>query len=252
MIGQAQLQAKLQSYSTLQLLPKVNLVVGQAGSGRHTFIKEIADKYHLSALPFTLNDSFDEAALSIRYIDLAELALKDQAKLIALTEQPPLMCWLFIIGEHLDLINKTLVGKCEIWLLKPYTQDELTTFLPHGADMVQTLQIAHTPGQVLKANQVPELFKLCETIVEKMSLANFANALTLANKIAYKGEADKFDLDLFFNCMLQVTAEKNQEDLFLITLDYQKKSRYKRLVLQNLVESYIIDLWRNAYGYSRT
>ena len=258
MIGQTGLLSKLNAIPSIDKLARVNLVIGPEGSGRHTFIKEVAKKFNVEATPFTLSEIdslYDETTISLRYIDLGEIALKEQLQLATVTKKVPQLVWIFIIGENPNLIEDALFNRCFIWQMDAYTVDELSIFVPMGVNAVRAIKVANTPGQISKirsADELNALFELCDTIIGKMSLANFANALTLVNKVD-RDKPDKFDPILFLNCMLYRLYGKGLTSLYLLTLNYRKMLNYKKLVLSNLLSSYIVSLWKEYHnGCSRT
>ena len=73
------------------------------------------------------------------------------------------------------------------------------------------LDICKTPGQIQIANHtnIKSLINLCDLILTKMGSANYANALTISNKLNFKDEYDKFDLSLFINVLSIHLMNKN-------------------------------------------
>jgi len=67
-------------------------------------------------------------------------------------------------------------------------------------------KLCTTPGQLLTADLkgLSDLLVFCERFAQYVPQANFANTLSIATKINYKEEYDKFDFELFFRAILLV------------------------------------------------
>ena len=72
------------------------------------------------------------------------------------------------------------------------------------------LSIANTPGLVikLKSQDIGSIINLCNTIIDKISNANFANILTIRDKINFGDDEDKFDLRCFILVMINILSER--------------------------------------------
>lgn len=256
MIGQERLLAQLQTYSSITALPPVLFLIGPEGSGKHLLATQIANHFQYPLQWIHLGDSLLTTDIQFYGIDLSDLTFREQAKWRTVLESRPVTAHLIFIAEARDLVAEILQTQGECWMLQPYTESQLQSFLPSDFPQGEIRDVILTPGQAQQVHSTvwfQEMLQLCNLILTKMKDANFANALSLVHRFQYRPEEElKIPLGLFFNCMLKQAAQRDFR-IYQITLQYQHLARYKSLNLTNLMESYIIQLWKETHnGYSRT
>ena len=86
-----------------------------------------------------------------------------------------------------------------------------------------------------------------------MNRANFANALTIADKFNYADDYDKIDIDIFLDVFLQTVYEKYKEsndkklfNLYILVSNEKKKLRDKRVNKKIFMQHLIIEIWKEA------
>ena len=100
---------------------------------------------------------------------------------------------------------------------------------------------------MLKYQEYPleDMFKLASDIVSRINVASLANTLTISNRIAFKSEKDKFDLNVMIELITYALLERIKVDsntVFIamykeiITLKYNLRfSISKQRVFENFL-----------------
>lgn len=280
MIGQKNLLSKLDKY-TLDTFPHSVILLGENGSGKKEIVKYLAK--HLSTPAFNLTlVRFDETVGVTATGQMQKSELKDyidsiyrstaphlylipanalteasQSPLLKFIEEPLNNAFVIITAENKYQVLNTIYNRCLAFEMDKYSEEELTQFLAADGknDPELILKLARTPGQVMKLNttDMTSLLALCDTIATKLGKANYANALSIVNKINYKDEADKFDLDIFldtlsFTLFNKYLSENNKTilNMYLLLADERKKLSDGRLSKQIFMEHLITLLWKES------
>ena len=257
MVGQKRILDILSNYS-LDTLPHSLLLLGEKGSGKHTIADFLSSKFNLDLIDMTdnvndiyINNLYISTTINFYLIDLTKIVEKEQNKLLKLVEEPPLNCYLILLGLNKSLILRTILSRCFILELEPYSQEELQSFTNQKLDF----NFFKTPGQIINFNfntleETKELISKMITNVDKSSYPNF---LKIADKINYKDEYDKIDLDMWIDLLLKGFKNQYQEsganiykNYYLLTLEFKKRLINPKLNKQYAVENYLTKLWREA------
>ena len=112
----------------------------------------------------------------------------------------------------------------------------------------------------MHSKNIQDLKDLCEKFVTKLNVANYQNTLTIANKINFSDEYDKFDLLILFRMMINVLISniKNTNDIGLNALYvnmYFETNQFinrllkdSRLNKQQLFDNYLTTMWKVSRG----
>lgn len=259
MVGQTKLLNKLDSF-TLDNFPKSVLLLGEKGCGKHTYLKLIKEKLNIDCLDITDTVSFEyileiysRTVPSIYYVDIDKFVEKKQNVILKLLEEPPVNAYIIILCSDKSLVLETIMNRCIVFEFEKYSVSELSQFVESGSDSELICEVLKTPGQILNSNidNLKDLNKLCETIITKLDKASYCNTLSIADKINYKDEYDKFDINAFFNMMNYVILESYKKKSSNLLIEYLKKTidfkrrfaQDNRLDKQKLFESYLSEMW---------
>lgn len=264
MIGQEKLLHKLKDFTRDTFSHSV-LLLGESGSGKHLIAQHIAaDLLKLPLLDISENISeeligsiYRNPNPQVYLINLGQLTEASQNVLLKFVEEPLNNAFVILLAENTFNVLNTLVNRCMILYMDPYTPEELQMFMPRGADRALVLKVAHTPGQLknLNVNTLEDMQNVCSKIATRLSQANFANTLSISNKINFKDEYDKFDLraflmllsDTLYECYL---GENNSEvyKLYELTQQHQQRLRDSRLNKEHFVNHFLTCLWKASRG----
>lgn len=261
MVGQKKLINKLTSY-TIQTFPRTLLLLGERGSGKHTIVKDIISPHlKLDVVDITENISFDyivdiqlKSLPSIYVIDLNKLTDKQQNIILKFVEEPLSTSYVILLGDNKQSILDTVYNRSVVYYFEDYTPEELLSFVSLSSEESKKMliKVCNTPGQVLEITEekLKNLYELCEKIANKIKVAPFPNALTIAKKMNYKDDTDKFDVKMFFKTLTIVLydAYKNNNksehlELYYKTVEYQNKLVNTKLNKEHLVENFLTNIW---------
>lgn len=258
-VGQNQLKTLLNK--DLDSFPHALLLVGEKGCGKHLFANEFAAHFGCELLDITesLTDEFlMELALrpSITFclVDLTQITEKEQNIILKSLEEASDNLYFIIIAETLAYTLETVINRCCVEEFVPYSTEELKQFLNQDQG-TSLFQYFRTPGKLLEAQRVDlkSLLGVCNVVLDKITSINYSNLLTVASKINYKDEYDKYDLDLFMNVLIHVAHTKYLETknemyrtCYNICQDENKKLEDKRLNKQYFMYNLLTSLWEAA------
>ena len=196
--------------------------------------KDLVDEIYLNATP------------SLYTIDLTKITEKDQNVLLKLFEEPNKFTYIILYGESLYNVLETIVNRSYILKMASYTREQLEP-LVMGENKEVILKLCSTPGQIEIANHTDmnALDILCNTILSRMKVAPYENALTIANKINFKDEYSKFDLSLFIKALGLKMLDNMNKDVFKqyeLLIEMNKKIWFMNNK-KKYFENFITKLW---------
>lgn len=266
-VGQKQTLSLINTLIDQHKFPRTLLLIGPKGCGKHLLTQYIATR--LNVPMFDISDKISLSTIESIYtcseirlyiINTSDLDERKQNILLKFLEEPMENTYIVMTCENPNYLLNTIVNRCYSITCDLYTQDELIEFLDKDGlteeDIRFILDTCKTPGQLKNVNgkKLKELSKLTSKIIKSMGKANFSNALTLATKINYKDEYDKFDIDIFLSSMAKelVNQFNNSSDIKLYqmyksTIDTQKCLNRFNLNKQYVIENYISKLWHIAH-----
>lgn len=264
MIGQKKLLAKINSY-TIDTFPHTVLFAGEAGIGKNTITNYIKDNIlKLPLIDITeyvsaeyIDEIYRTPSPNIYLINLSKITEKTQNALLKFAEEPLKNAFIIMHAESTTSIINTLLNRAVIFEFETYTKSELEQFITSEPDRDLILSIIRTPGKIKNTNinNLRQIFDMADKIVEKIQIASYPNTLSIAQKINYKDDYDKFDLQLFIDALTYSLFSHYLESNSIITLkmyeitrDQGKALLDKRINRELLVENLLTKLWQAARG----
>ena len=257
MIGQDEIIKTLQ-WMNKEMFPQSNLIIGEHGAGKHTFIDEVCHKFNMEKYDITdtitkefLDDLYISSNQYVYIIDIVELSKKTryinkENALLKFIEEPPEGCIIFILVENDIQIISTIRNRCMIWRFKRYLPDTLRPFKKFTNNDIY--YIVDTPGKLLTCEDevyYNELFDLCDKILCSVGRANVSNTLSLEKH--FINDDAKYTLEMFLKGMLITvynvflkTFEQKYLDIYFLTNDYIKKSFALNVNKKYLFDSYMM------------
>lgn len=266
MIGQKNLINQFKQY-TIDSFPHTCLLLGEKGCGKHTIVSEVIKPVVLNNMPLlditkqinteVIGEIYRNPNPSIYLVDINEITEKEQNDLLKLTEEPSANAFIILIAENRNVLLDTILNRCVVFDFEQYTEEELSHFLPAGEDSKLIASIVKTPGKLKSLNLkiLPALKELCVKIITRIQDSNYSNALSIADKLNYSDEYDKFDIDMFLDCMHMLLLEYHIKEMnearqdkllsmYFLTLDTKKKLHTTKAKAIYLLQNYITELWK--------
>ena len=253
MIGQRKLQNRLEKLN-LANLPHSNILLGKFGCGKHTFLKMISDKLNVDIINLSDNFKFDTLSeimvnpqLGFYQIDCDTLKERDYNAILKFIEEPVENVYIFLICNNKSSLLPTILNRCQIWEFETYSIEELSKF---STDKL-VLSICDTPGEIMSIKDfgISDIYDFCKLIVDKISIASIPNMLTLSNRIAFKSEKNKFNLNIVLKCIEKVlldaycsTSYSKYRIAFITSKEYRNKLSQYNLNAQMIFERYLLEL----------
>ena len=265
----------LNEINSLSSLPNSFCLVGSEGSGKHTLTRYINNKFfNVDYLEIT--DTLNEETIDgiYRYpqkrlyiININEITEKEQNKLLKFLEEPFANIYIcLLVNNELSLLS-TIRNRVSIFKLDYYTFDELATITKNNSidiDVSYYGKCIFTPGDVLrvKTNNIDlkAIDELTDKIVDKLSIASFPNTLSIIDKLNFKDEYDKLDVDFVLSILYHKYTWKyinnyNEQTVKLATIVSKYKTHLltdPRLDKKKQITSMLIELWETEHGVKRT
>ena len=214
-IGQNKLLSKIDTYYTMNSLPKTMMFIGQTGCGKHMIAKYVAETFKLDYKE--INEDVSNVELAdyrhstidtLYVIDLNKFTEKQQNQFLLWIEEPSKSVYVILTATSEAGVLSTILNRCIKYNFEPYTKEQIEQITNTSVNDL-AFKIFQTPGKLLNLTEQSfnELMHLAGQTVTNISRVEYANALVTATKINYKDLYNKIDFDLFFDAMEYLALE---------------------------------------------
>ena len=240
--------------------PRSLIILGQKGCGKSETITFISNQLRLIEIDITdkitldfIMGMYEKPEPYLYVIDGTQITVKEQNMLLKIIEEPLKNSFIVIKAESSNQLLHTIYNRCQKLIFNPYTREELSQY----TDDPFILDIAKTPGQVedLKNAPVKDIIALCEKIGGKIGSANISNVLTISDKLAFKQEKDKYNVDIFASILIYVlkqTVKHNPNpkslELYELARKWDIDRKAPTVVQQFLFENYLVKMHQLMRG----
>lgn len=235
--------------------PHSIILNGEKGCGKHMLVSEIAAKYNLNIVDITekLNlETLTEISLNpnptLYLINGNDITIKEQNVILKFLEEPNESTYIIVLIDNINMLLTTIINRCIQFDFERYSDNALKSFNPEISD--DLLELCRTPGDVIEFSNYPiiEIKELCTKIFDIIKDVNISNILkVLPDKIAFENEQTKFNVDLFFRCLHNISYKRiisgmKEYDIYLITAQLLSDMTIPRINKRHLYENYLIRL----------
>lgn len=261
MIGQTNLQSRIEQLIENNTFPRFSIFVGPKGSGKKTFVPYIsgymkagwvhAFDVKVDTIREIIQQSYKIVDPTVYFIpDADNMSLAAKNALLKVTEEPPNNAYFILTLEDENNTLETIRSRGTVFHMDRYTPDEIEKYAveyleatPNGKwDIVRDL--CETPGDVdiLEKMGVKEFNDYVNLFVDNIFDVSLANALKTSDKIALKDGADGYDMKLFMKAVANVFFARNLLTSFLITTRYIQQLRIKGVNKQMMFDNWVIEI----------
>lgn len=271
MIGQRNLQSRIDKLIENRTFPRFSIFVGPKGSGKKTFARElenmfnnwrvISDHVNVYELPDVKIDTVREIItqsykqiMTMLYIipDADNMSNAAKNALLKVTEEPPNEAYFIMTLEDENNTLETIRSRGTVFYMDRYIPDEIIEYVEQKyGDTSQGIEvitdICETPGDVdiLVKMGVLEFYDYVRLVVDNIAEVSLANAFKIPSKVALKDTDEGYDLRLFWKAFMKVLVDTNRTHDFgaiTITSKYLQKLRIKGINRQMLMDNWILEI----------
>lgn len=244
-------------------LPHSIILCGKEGCGKHILGQYISDKFNLNVLDITdnlseelINNIYRNSTPRLYQVDLRKITEKDQNILLKLLEEPSSNTFIVLLTNSLSTVLQTIQNRCFIINVKPYKFDDLKNITKEKNITIDDKYIGsviETPGDLIKIDslniKLNDIEDLVNKIIDKLSIASYANTLSIVNKLNFKDEYDKIDVDFFLRLLYinsvisYCSGNTNLYSFIKIVKSSINKLNDSRLNKRLLVSHMLSELW---------
>lgn len=146
-------------------------------------------------------------------INLDKVTNSKQNILLKFVEEPLKNIYVILLSSNISNVIDTIKNRCFCLSLDRYSKETLKNFIDTSysiEDIILIESICETPGQILSLNgiDVRSMKSFADKVIDKMPIANLPNALSISDKVAFKGEKNKYDVNLFYKILIQSAITK--------------------------------------------
>ena len=276
MIGQANLQSRIEQLIKNHNFPRFSIFVGPKGSGKKTFAHDLerlfnnwrvsSDHVNVYELPDVKIDTVREMItqsykqiMTMLYIipDADNMSNAAKNALLKVTEEPPNEAYFIMTLEDENNTLETIRSRGTVFHMDRYTPNEIeeyTAYVYGVTDervMQLTKELSDTPGDVdTFANMgILEFYDYVELVVDNIAEVSLANAFKIPSKVALKEDVEGYDLKLFWKAVASVMLDRakqrgNSKELVKYCDGYSVTSKYlQKLRIKGINRSMLMDNW---------
>jgi DNA polymerase III delta prime subunit len=280
MIGQHNLQSRIEQLIENGTFPRFSILVGPKGSGKKILAHEIEhmfnawrvysdfiDVYRLPDVKIdTIRDMIAQSYKQVRtmvYIipDADNMSPAAKNAILKVTEEPPNEAYFIMTLEDENNTLETIRSRGTVFHMDRYTPDEIEQYLTRRYGILDNRElsivrgICETPGDVdiITDEGIIAFHDYVELVVDNIAEVSLANAFKIPSKVALKDDAEGYDLRLFWKSFMNVCLEKadnhiDPEDISrygeacLITSKYLQKLKVKGINKQMLIDNWVLEI----------
>lgn len=220
MIGQKNLLNIVDTLIAEGKFPRFSIISGQKGSGKKTLAKHIAhklDDYNIYYVPdikvetirHMIADSYKVNSPTVYIISDADtMSANAKNALLKVTEEPPNDAIFIMTISDINTVLDTIKSRAYIFHMDTYTPEEIIAYADCDVPDDILIDLCETPGDVDNLSKYGiELFEFTEKVVDNVAVVSSANALKIADSIAFKDTDDGYDVELFLRAFKAVCGK---------------------------------------------
>lgn len=261
MIGQRNLQSRIEQLIENDTFPRFSIFVGPKGSGKKTLLLEMFEGIYLE------DNKVDSVRKMIEMVykvgnrtfimpDADTMSNAAKNALLKVIEECPNDNYFIMTLEDENNTLETIRSRGTVFHMDRYTPDEIFEYywtvgeMPNDAELVR--EICETPGEVKRciemcSGTIQTFYDYVQLVVDNIAEVSLANAFKIPSKVALKDGAEGYDLRLFWKAFMKITFDTKvgYEDwglAVMITSNYLQKLRVKGINKQMLMDNWVLEI----------
>lgn len=225
--------------------PVFTIFVGHRGSGRKTLAHWIGKQLGMiidsgitvADIRTVIENSYKVVGQTVYIIpDADNMSPEAKSALLKITEEPPNKARFIMTLQNISSVPATIVSRANVFYMMPYSKAEIEEYIQDKYDVDEVLKnksysVCLTPGEVDIFMNAPDIYDYAEMVLDNIAEVSTANALKIGDRIAFKNEADKYDLALFWRlfsnlCLEKVDTKNITEEMFSLAAGASITTRY--------------------------
>jgi len=276
MIGQANLQSRIEQLIKNHTFPRFSIFVGPKGSGKKTFAHELerlfnnwrvsSDHVNVYELPDVKIDTVREMItqsykqiMTMLYIipDADNMSNAAKNALLKVTEEPPNEAYFIMTLEDENNTLETIRSRGTVFHMDRYTPNEIEEYFKKRFGVLEDREISivrdlcETPGdvEIIMSYDATNFYDYVQLVVDNIAEVSLANAFKIPSKVALKEDAEGYDLKLFWKAVASVMLNRakqrgNSKELVKYCGGYSVTSKYlQKLRVKGINRSMLMDNW---------
>lgn len=242
--------------------PTFAIIQGGRGSGKSYILETLAASV-LNGHKVFVGNSVDEVRQMIQnaykvagettyFIDNADaLSMQAKSALLKVTEEPPKKARIVIAVEDTNNLLDTIISRGTVFRVPKYKSTEILSYCiddlkatTSDADIVARL--VSTPGdaKLLLDSNPKEFYDFVSQVYDCIDTVSGSNSFKIADRINFKDDAEKYDLELFWSAYMTVCLEHMWDEMNTITQEILVTSKCKqKLRVKGINKSAVFDEW---------
>lgn len=269
MIGQCNLQSRIEQLIENHTFPRFSIFVGPKGSGKKTLVHWIYQQFGTGILS-NIGISVDAVRQSIvesyrligspciyLFADADNMSNAAKNALLKVTEEPPNNAYFIMTLEDENNTLETIRSRGTVFHMDRYTPDEIVEYayvrhIPElrKDDIPIIKELCETPGDVdlMIKMGIEEFYDYVQLVVDNIADVSLANAFKIPSKVALKDTDEGYDLRLFWKtfiaCCVSDRYVKNKRIVNAVsaTSKYLQKLRVKGINRQMLIDCWLMEI----------
>ena len=266
MIGQHQLQSRINQLIEENSFPRFSIFVGPKGSGKKTLLLEMFEGIYLE------DNKVDSVRKMIEMVyrignrtfimpDADTMSNAAKNALLKVIEECPNDNYFIMTLEDENNTLETIRSRGTVFHMDRYTPDEIEEYWRSRYTSIQDdpwihKELCETPGDVdlLVKMGTLQFYDYVQLVVDNIAEVSLANAFKIPSKVALKEDAEGYDLRLFWKAFMNVCWERSYEqdtkkycDGIVITSRYLQKLRVKGINRSMLMDNWVLEI-RKCFG----
>lgn len=262
MIGQHNLQSRIEQLIENGTFPRFSILVGPKGSGKKTFALYIAGYMRagwvhafdvkIDTIREIIQQSYKVVDRTVYFIpDADNMSNAAKNALLKVTEEPPNNAYFIMTLEDENNTLETIRSRGTVFHMDRYTPDEIGSYFydkyhaNHGEDEEEIVrELCDTPGDVntLVKMGIKEFYDYVQLVVDNIAEVSLANAFKISSKVALKEDAEGYDLRLFWKAFMKVSFDVGRYNGIYATSKYLQKLRVKGINRSMLMDNWILEI----------